>query len=164
MLVQYKIDSAGLPFEVTNAGVSGETSAALLQRLDWLMRGEFDVVVLETGANDGLRGIPVPSMRRNIEDAVVRIQRTHPKARVLLAQMEAPPNMGAAYTSQFHAVYPDVARQTGVVLMPFLLDGVAGRRELNQGDGIHPNTRGSRIVAANVWRALAPLLEGSGGR
>ena len=158
MLVQYRIDSAGLPFEVTNAGVSGETSAALLQRLDWLMRADFDVVVLETGANDGLRGIPVGAMRRNIAQVIGRIQQSHPNARIVLAQMEAPPNMGPQFTRDFHRVYPELADSLGVTLMPFLLDGVAGRSGLNQGDGIHPNIEGEHIVARNVWRTLEPML------
>ena len=157
-LIQLKIDSAGLPFEVTNAGVSGETSAGLLQRLDWLMRGDFDVVLVETGANDGLRGIPVASVERNIREIVRRIQQSHPRARVLLVQMEALPNLGPAYARDFHAMYPAIAKETGVALLPFLLAGVAGDRSLNQGDGVHPNQRGEHIVAANVWRTLGPLL------
>ena len=157
-LVQQKIDAASLPFEVTNAGVSGETTSGLEARLDWLLRGNFDVVVLESGANDGLRGIPVDGMRRNLVDIVSRIRREHPNARVVLVQMEAPPNMGRQYTLAFHDAFPSVARETGVALMPFLLDGVAGRPALNQGDGMHPNQRGEHIVADNVWRALEPTL------
>ena len=157
-LVQQKIDAASLPFEVTNAGVSGETTSSLEGRLDWLLRGNFDVVVLESGANDGLRGIPVDGMRRNLVEIISRIRREHPNARVVLAQMEAPPNMGRQYTVAFHDAFPNVAREAGVPLMPFLLDGVAGRPALNQGDGMHPNQRGEHIVADNVWRALEPLL------
>ena len=158
MLIQQKIDSAGLHFEVVNAGESGETSAALLQRLDWLLRGDFAVMVIETGANDGLRGISVPAMRQNVEAIVRRVQSARPSARVVLVQMEAPPNLGPQYTTAFHAVFPEVARATGVTLLPFLLDGVAGRRELNQNDGIHPNMKGERIVAGNVWKGLEPVL------
>lgn len=157
-LVQQKIDSAGLPFEVVNAGVSGETSAGLLRRLDWLLRGDFDVVVLETGANDGLRGTPVAEAARNIREAIQRIQQTHPHSRVVLVQMEAPPNLGASYTRAFHAMYPAIAKETGTTLMPFLLDRVAGVPSLNQGDGMHPNHVGEHIVADNVWRSLAPVL------
>lgn len=156
--IQRKIDSAGLGFTVVNAGVSGETSAGLLRRLDWLLGQEFDVVVLETGANDGLRGTPVEETRRNIQQIITRIRTTHPTARVLLVQMEAPPNLGRAYTTAFHAMYPELARANGIVLLPFLLDGVAGRPELNQADGIHPNDRGERIVTATVWRGLRPVL------
>jgi acyl-CoA thioesterase-1 len=159
MLIQRKIDSAGLPFEVTNAGVSGETSSGLLDRLDWILRGDFSVLVLETGANDGLRGIPVSTLRANLATALERIKRARPDARVLLVQMEALPNLGPKYASDFHAAYPAVAKETGVTLLPFLLDNVAGRRELNQGDGIHPNDRGEHIVAEQLWKSLRPALE-----
>jgi len=158
MLIQQKIDSAGLHFEVVNAGESGETSAALLQRLNWLLRGEFSAIVIETGANDGLRGISVAAMKQNVEEIVRRVQSARPTARILLVQMEAPPNLGTQYTTAFRNVFPDVARATGVTLLPFLLDGVAGRRELNQNDGIHPNMTGERIVAGNVWKGLEPVL------
>jgi acyl-CoA thioesterase I len=157
-LVQQRIDAASLPFEVTNAGVSGETTSGLEARLDWLLRGNFDVVVLESGANDGLRGIPVDGMRRNLVEIIARIRREHPNARVVLVQMEAPPNMGTQYTVAFHEAFPAVAKETGATLMPFLLDGVAGRPALNQGDGMHPNQRGEHMVADNVWRSLEPLL------
>lgn len=159
MLIQRKIDSAGLPFQVVNAGVSGETSSGLIDRLNWLLRGTFDVFIIETGANDGLRGIPPATLRTNLETALDRIKAKRPDATVLLIQMEALPNLGARYTSEFHAVYPAVAREKSVTLLPFLLDKVAGRRDLNQGDGIHPNYVGERIVAANVWRGLRPILE-----
>lgn len=158
MLIQRKIDSAGLPFEVTNAGVSGETSSGLLDRLDWLLRGKFDVVLLETGANDGLRGLPPAALRANVERTLDRIKAARPGARVVLIQMEALPNLGAKYAADFHAVYPTVAKEKGVTLIPFLLAGVAGDRALNQADGIHPNYRGERIVAANVWAGLKPVL------
>jgi acyl-CoA thioesterase I len=158
MLIQRKIDSAGLPFQVVNAGVSGETSSGLIDRLDWLLRGTFDVFVVETGANDGLRGIPTSTLRSNLETAVDRVRAKRPEATIVLIQMEALPNLGAKYTSAFHAVYPAVAREKGVTLLPFLLDGVAGQRGLNQGDGVHPNSVGERIVASNVWRGLEPVL------
>lgn len=159
MLLQRKIDSAGLPFEVVNAGVSGETSSGLLDRLDWLQRGTFQILVLETGANDGLRGIPPAALRANLEAAIDRLKKQRPDARVLLVQMEALPNLGPKYASEFHAVFPAVAKEKGVTLLPFLLDGVAGRKELNQSDGVHPNYVGERIVAANVWKALRPVLD-----
>ena len=164
-LIQQKIDSARLSYEVVNAGVSGETTSGLLRRLDWLLRGRFDVLVLETGANDGLRGIPVATVRENLRTILTRIRAAHPSAKVLLVQMEAPPNMGAQYTAAFHAMYPELARESGATLMPFLLTGVAGDPQLNQADGIHPTQRGERIVAENVWRSLVPvLLAGNGGR
>ena len=162
MLIQRKIDSAGLPFQVVNAGVSGETSSGLLDRLNWLLRGSFDVFVVETGANDGLRGIPTSTLRTNLEAAIDRVKAKRPGATIVLIQMEALPNLGQKYTADFHAVYPAVAREKGVTLLPFLLDGVAGKRGLNQGDGVHPNNTGERIVAANVWRGLEPILEARG--
>ena len=159
MLIQRKIDSAGLPFEVVNAGVSGETSSGLVDRLAWLLRARFSVLVVETGANDGLRGIPVSTLRSNLESALDRIKAKRPDATVALVQMEALPNLGAKYTSEFHSVYPSVASQKHVTLLPFLLSGVAGQRNLNQADGVHPNNAGERIVAENVWKALRPILD-----
>ena len=157
-LIQEKIEAAHLPFEVVNAGVSGETTAGLLRRLDWLLRGNFDVVVVESGANDGLRGTPVATVRQNLRAILSRIRSAHPDAKVLLVQMEAPPNLGPQYTTAFHDLYAEVARENGATLMPFLLQGVAGDRELNQADGIHPNQRGEHIVADNVWKSLEPVL------
>lgn len=164
MLIQRKIDSAGLPFEVTNAGVSGETSAGLIDRLDWLLRGNFRVLVLETGANDGLRGVPTASLRANLSTALDRIKAARPDAKIVVVQMEALPNLGPKYAAEFHSLYADVTKARGVTLIPFLLDSVAGRRELNQGDGVHPNNRGERIVADNVWRALRPVLDSVAGK
>lgn len=160
MLIQRKIDGAKLGFDVVNAGVSGETSSGLLDRLDWLLRAKFDVVVLETGANDGLRGIAAATLRTNLETALDRIKTTRPDARILLVQMEALPNLGPKYAADFHAVFPRVAKERGVTLLPFLLADVAGHRELNQGDGVHPNNAGERVVAENLWRGLTPVLEG----
>ena len=159
MLIQRKIDSAGLPFEVVNAGVSGETSSGLLDRLDWLLRGQFALMVLETGANDGLRGIAPSVVKSNLEGALARIKSKRPDARVVLVQMEALPNLGPKYAAEFHAVFPTVAKEQGVPLLPFLLRDVAGHRDLNQADGVHPNYRGERIVAANLWEALRPILD-----
>lgn len=159
MLIQRKIDSASLPFEVVNAGVSGETSSGFLDRLDWLLRGNFQVMVIETGANDGLRGIPPATVKSNLEAALDRIKTKRPDATVLLVQMEALPNLGPKYSSDFHSLYPAVAKARGLRLLPFLLQGVAGKRDLNQGDGMHPNYAGERIVAANVWKGLRPVLD-----
>lgn len=157
-LLQQKADSVGLHVEVVNAGLSGETSAGALRRIDWLMRGPADVVIIETGANDGLRGLNVDSTRANLRALIGKVKAARPAARILLAQMEAPPNLGAKYTTAFRAMYQDVARETGVSMMPFLLEGVAGVSSLNQPDGIHPNERGEQIVANNVWSALEPVL------
>ncbi|MGE5732862.1 MAG: arylesterase [Gemmatimonas sp.] len=158
MLVQRKIDSAGLPFDVVNAGVSGETSAGLLDRLDWLLRGQFDVMVIETGANDGLRGLPPAALRANLEKALDRIKAERPDVHVVLVQMEALPNLGPKYAAAFHAAYPTVAKEKGATLIPFLLADVAGHRELNQADGVHPNYVGERIVAGNVWKGFGTVL------
>lgn len=157
--IQRMIDSAGLAYSVVNAGVSGETSSGLVRRVDWLLRQPFDLVVIETGANDGLRGVPIETMQGNIHQIIERIGAARPNARIALIQMEALPNLGIGYTQRFRRVFPELAKQTGVVLIPFLLEDVAGRRELNQADGIHPNYEGERIVAANVWRGLRPLLQ-----
>jgi acyl-CoA thioesterase I len=157
-LLQQHIDSAGLPFTVDNAGLSGETSAGALRRVDWLLRVPIDVLVLETGANDALRGLDVDSTRAHIDSLVRTVARAQPGARICLVQMEAPPNLGPQYTKAFHAMYPAVARAEGITLLPFLLQGVAGRPALNQADGIHPNVKGAQIVAATMWRALEPVL------
>jgi acyl-CoA thioesterase-1 len=159
-LIQKKLDSAGLDFESINAGVSGETTAGLLQRLDWLLRGDFDVFVIESGANDGLRGVRVEAIEANLRQIIRRVKSENPDAVIALIQMEALPNYGRAYGSAFHDLYVRIAREESVTLLPFLLDHVAGRAELNQGDGIHPNIVGERIVADNVWKGLVPLLRG----
>jgi acyl-CoA thioesterase-1 len=157
-LLQRKADSIGLHVDIVNAGLSGETSAGALRRVDWLLRGPADVVVIETGANDGLRGLDVDSTRANLLAIVAKVKAARPRARILVAQMEAPPNLGVKYTAAFSAMYQGVAKEAGVGLMPFLLRGVAGVTSLNQQDGIHPNTRGEEIVANNVWEALEPVL------
>jgi len=157
-LLQRKADSLGLHVDIVNAGLSGETSAGALRRMDWLLRGPADVVVIETGANDGLRGLDVDSTRANLRAIVAKVKAARPAARILLAQMEAPPNLGAKYTAAFSAMYQDVAREEAIGIMPFLLRGVAGVAALNQPDGIHPNERGEQIVANNVWEALEPVL------
>lgn len=154
-LLQRMADSAGYDLEIVNAGVSGETSAAALRRADWIFRAPADVIVLETGANDGLRALDPEATRANVVAILSKARAAHPEARLLLVQMEAPPNLGAGYTSRFHSVFPAAAREGGATLAPFLLEGVAGVSELNQGDGIHPNVAGARRVAANLWPAVA---------
>ena len=154
------LDSAGHPTRIINAGLSGETSAGARTRIDWVLRQPADVIVLETGANDGLRGLSVNAARENIQAILDHIRARQPSARVLLVQMEAPPNLGDAYTRGFRAMYPELAKKNGVELVPFLLDGVAGVPALNQEDGIHPNRTGARIVARTIYAALVkhPLL------
>jgi acyl-CoA thioesterase I len=158
-LIQRKVDSAGLNYEVVNGGLSGETSAGLLGRLDWLLREPYAIIVVETGANDGLRGIPVDAMRNNIQRILEKVRAKSPDSRLVLVQMEAMPNLGKPYTEGFHEVFPELARRFAIPLLPFLLDKVAGVRALNQGDGMHPNEEGERIVADNVWKGLRPLLK-----
>ena len=162
-LIQRKVDSLGLNYRVVNAGVSGETSAGALQSIGWLMRGPADVVVIETGANDGLRGLSVESLRSNIQGIIDTVRSKHPGARLVLTGMEAPPNLGSRYTAEFRSVYPELARSNNASLVPFLLAGVAGVDSLNQSDGIHPNTRGARIVADNVWTVLRGVLANTPG-
>ena len=148
------LDSAGHPVRIVNAGVSGETSAGARSRIGWVLRQPADVIVIETGANDGLRGLSVDAARQNIEAILDSVHVRQPSARVLLVQMEAPPNLGATYTSRFHAMYPELASEKHVELVPFLLGGVAGIASLNQEDGIHPNRAGARIVARTVYDAI----------
>ncbi|HET7583444.1 MAG TPA: arylesterase [Gemmatimonadaceae bacterium] len=158
-LIQRRIDSLGLNYHVVNAGVSGETSADARRRIGWLLRGQrADIVVIETGANDGLRGLSVDTLRANVGAIIDSVRAVRPQAEILLVAMEAPPNLGSRYTAEFREVYPEVASEKGVVLVPFLLAGVAGIPSLNQQDGIHPNARGERIVAENVWRTLRDAL------
>ena len=157
--IQARIDSAGLPFEVVNAGVSGDTSAGGLARLDWLLRSPVDVLFLELGANDGLRGQDPSALQGNLLEIVRRVRETNPDAAIVVAGMEAPPNLGPDYTSRFRAVFPAVAQAADAALMPFLLDGVAGESSLNQPDGIHPTAEGHGRIASRVWEVLAPVLE-----
>jgi acyl-CoA thioesterase-1 len=155
-LIQARLAKEGYPFEVVNAGVSGDTSAGGLSRLDWSLSGDVRILVVELGANDGLRGLPVAALRSNIEDVITRAQ--DKGIAVLLVGMEAPPNYGATYTSEFREAFPALAKAHQVPLMPFYLDGVAGKPELNIADGIHPNPAGAVIVANNLWRTLEPML------
>jgi len=159
-LLQQKVDSAGLPYHVVNAGLSGETSAGALRRVSWLLRQPVAVFVLETGANDGLRGLDVDSTKAHIAAILDSVRHADPQAAICLVQMEAPPNLGPRYTRAFHDLYPAVAHAQGATLLPFLLRGVAGELGLNQGDGMHPNVTGERIVAATVWSGLEPVLRG----
>ncbi len=157
-LVEKKADSAGLPIRAVNAGLSGETTAGAVRRIDWVLRTLADVIVVEVGANDALRGLSPPAAKANLETLIAAIKRKQPRAKIVLVQMEAPPNFGNAYTRSFRSIYVDVARQQNLILIPFLLDGVAGISRLNQPDGIHPNVVGERIVAENIWRSLAPVI------
>src|SRR5687767_3358872 len=157
-LVEKKADSAGLPIRAVNAGLSGETSAGAVRRIDWVLRTPADIIVVETGANDALRGLPPAAAKANIEKIIAAIRQKQPGATIVLAQFFAPPNFGNAYTRSFGAIYADVAKRENVALIPFLLEGVAGVPRYNQPDGIHPNVAGEMIVADNVWRSLEPVI------
>jgi acyl-CoA thioesterase-1 len=156
-LIQDRLAAEGYSYEVINAGVSGDTTAGGLSRLDWSLDGDVEVLVIELGANDGLRGLPVPQMKRNL-DAII----TRAKARditVMLTGMEAPPNYGPLYTAEFRKAFRDLADDHDVIFVPFYLAGVAGTASLNQRDGIHPNAEGSRIIAGMIWQNLEPVLD-----
>jgi acyl-CoA thioesterase-1 len=157
-LIQKKIDAAGLPWRVVNAGLSGETSAGGLRRVDWILRQRVEVFVLELGGNDGLRGLAPETTRANLQAIIDRVREKSPATKIVLAGIAAPPNMGADFTRAFAAIFPELAKTNGVTLIPFLLEGVGGRPELNQADGIHPNVQGHAIVAETVWTVLKPLL------
>ena len=158
VMVAAKAAAEGMPIAAINAGLSGETSAGALRRIDWVLKNPVDVVVLETGGNDALRALDANALKANLTAIVARIRQAQPRAKILLAVMEAPPNFGARYTSTFREAYASVAKAEGLTLLPFLLDRVAGHPELNQEDGVHPNLAGERIVADNVWRALKPIV------
>ena len=157
-IVQKKIDSLGLPYQVVNAGVSGETSSGGKTRIDWILKQPVDIFVLELGANDGLRGIPLSATRKNLQDIVDKVKAKNPDTKLLFAGMQIPPNMGQTYTTEFRNIYTELAEKNKMTLIPFLLEGVGGEPELNQEDGIHPTPEGHRIVAANLWRELERLL------
>jgi len=157
-LLGNKIDSLQLDYEVINAGLSGETSAAGKARIDWLLKDPVDVFVLELGANDGLRGIPVSETRKNLQSIIDQVKAKYPDVKMVMVGMEVPPNMGKSYSSEFRAIFPELAQQNKMALVPFLLDKVGGVAELNQADGIHPTAAGHQILADNVWRVLKDIL------
>jgi acyl-CoA thioesterase I len=159
-LLQRRVDSAGLGFRIVNAGVSGETSAAGLRRIDWLLEQpqKVAVLVLELGANNALRGQDLGAAKRDLQQIIDRTRARFPEVRIVVAGMAAPPNLGARYTREFRELFVDLARANHAALIPFLLEGVAGDPELNQTDGIHPTAAGERIVADNVWKVLEPVL------
>ncbi len=158
-LIQQKLDSLGYNYRTVNAGLSGETTASGLSRLDWVLeRQPVDVFVLELGANDGLRGIDPSETQKNLVAIIDRVRAANPAVDIVLAGMLVPPNMGNAYTERFQKVFPAVAAAKDIMLIPFLLEGVAGDPELNQADGIHPTIEGQKIVTENVWTTLEPLV------
>lgn len=151
-------DSLGFAFEAVNAGLSGETSAGGLRRVDWVLQRPIDVFVLELGGNDALRGVDPDHTRQNLQGIIDRVRERQPETRILLTGMLAPPNMGADYTARFAQLFKDLARENSVAFMPFILEGVAGEPDLNLPDGIHPTATGHRIIARELWPYLKPLL------
>jgi acyl-CoA thioesterase I len=158
-LIQQKLDSLKLPYKVVNAGVSGETSSGGNARIDWILKQPLDIFVLELGANDGLRGIPLSETKKNLQAIIGKVKAKNPSATIIIAGMLMPPNMGEQYTTQFRAIYPDLAKENKAALIPFLLKGVGGESQYNQQDGIHPTAEGHKIVAENVWEILQRTLQ-----
>jgi len=157
-LIQAKIDAKGWNFKVSNAGQSGDTSAGGLNRLTWLLKNRLEVLVLELGGNDGLRGLPADTTKKNLQAIIDTTKMKYPGAKIIVAGMKVPPNMGADYAKQFNATFPELAKKNQAALIPFILEGVGGVRELNLPDGIHPTAKGHERVAANVWQVLEPVL------
>lgn len=157
-LVAEKIRVAGLPFSVEDAGLSGDTSAGGLRRIDWLLQRPVDILVLELGANDGLRGLELKSLRANLQAIIDKTKAKNPRVKIVVAGMQVPPNLGSEYARGFENLFAELAKENDAVLIPFLLEGVGGNRELNQRDLIHPSAAGHRIIAEVVWRTLEPLL------
>jgi acyl-CoA thioesterase-1 len=157
-LIQQKIDALSLPYRCVNAGLSGETTADGKNRVDWVLKQPVDVFVLELGGNDALRGLPVKASRENLQIIIGKVKARYPECKIVLAGMQAPPNLGPAYTNGFRKMYPELAQRNGTALVPFLLENVGGIASLNLEDGIHPNVEGQKIVAENVWKVLKPLL------
>lgn len=157
-IVQEKIDSLGLSYEVVDAGFSGETSAGGLRRIDWVLQQNIDIFVLELGGNDGLRGIDPQNTKENLQGIITKVEERFPDIPIILTGMEAPPNMGSDYTDRFRAIFQELAEENDVLFLPFILEGVAGEPDLNLEDGIHPTPEGHKIVAENVWEVLKPIL------
>lgn len=158
-LIQKKIDSLALPYQAISAGLSGETSAGGNERVEWVIKQSFDIFVLELGANDGLRGLDTDETYKNLASIIEKVKATNPNCRIVLAGMMVPPSMGSTYARKFHAIFPTLAKEYRLSLIPFLLEGVGGEVELNQKDGIHPTSAGQKVLAENVWKILEPLLK-----
>lgn len=158
-LIQEKINAQGWKFRAINAGLSGETTAGGLRRIDWVLQRPVDVLVLELGANDGLRGLPTEEAKRNLQAILDKVRQKYPRAKLVIAGMQVPTNMGTDYMARFRAIFPELAKVNNAALIPFLLDRVGGMPELNLPDGIHPTPAGHKLVAENVWRVLEPVLQ-----
>jgi len=157
-LIQQKIDEMGASYKIVNAGNSGETSAGGLGRIDWILQQPVDIFVLELGANDGLRGLKAEMAYKNLSDIASKVKTKYPNSKLVIAGMEAPPNLGKEYTSEFRSIFPKLANKYDAKLIPFLLDKVAGVESLNQADRIHPTKEGHAILADNVWKILKEIL------
>ena len=161
-LLQRKIDSQKLPFKVINAGVSGDTTAGGLRRIDWMLKRKIDVLLLELGGNDGLRGIDTKTTQANLQAIIDKAKAKYPTIRIVIAGMQMPPNMGKEYTERFQNIFPEIAKANKAALIPFLLEGIGADPRYNQPDLIHPTPEGHKIVAATVWKTLGPILTGDG--
>ena len=157
-LIQQRLDSLAIPFRTVNSGISGETTAGGLNRIDWVLQQNISVFVLELGANDGLRGIPLNETKNNLQKIISTVKNKNPKTKIILAGMQIPPNMGPEYTTAFRTIFPQLAKENNLPLIPFLLENVAGIPELNLEDGIHPTAEGHQLVMENVWEVLKGVL------
>lgn len=158
-LIQQKIDSLNWSFEAVNAGLSGETSAGGLRRVDWMLRQPVSVFVLELGGNDGLRGIDLDATKKNLQEIIEKVEAKYPEAKIVVTGMQVPPNLGPEYTKKFKSIYPELAKKNDATLIPFLLKDVGGNDNLNQADGIHPTAKGHQVIAETVWDTLKPILQ-----
>lgn len=157
-IIEKRLNQKGKAIKVVNAGLSGETSAGGLNRLEWVLKQPVDIFVLELGANDGLRGLPLEQTQKNLQAIIDKVSTKYPKVKIVIAGMLVPPNMGPDYTASFRKIFPEIAKKNKATLIPFLLQGVAGDEKLNIADGIHPNVEGHKIVAENVLKVIEPLL------
>ncbi len=157
-LIEKELSKGSVKVKAINAGLSGETSAGGLSRIDWVLKQPLDIFVLELGANDGLRGLPIDQTRKNLQGIIDKVKQKYPNAKIVMTGMMVPPNMGPKYSSEFKIIYPELAKQNNATLMPFLLEGVAGDEKLNQADGIHPTAAGHQIIARNLGNLLLKLL------
>ncbi|WP_231961816.1 arylesterase [Algibacter lectus] len=158
-IIQNKIDALGLEYSIVNSGVSGETTSGGKNRIDWVLNEEPSIFILELGANDGLRGVPLDQSKANLQTIIDAVKTKYPETIIVLAGMQIPPNMGQDYTTAFKNMFPDLAKENNLHLVPFLLEDVGGIPDLNQSDGIHPTKAGHKILAKNVWEVLQPILK-----
>lgn len=158
-LIQNKIDSLGMRYEVINGGLSGETSAGGLRRIDWVLQRKIDIMVLELGGNDGLRGIDLTDTKNNLQQIIDKVKAKYPDAYIILAGMQVPPNLGQDYTSEFQNIYPELAEENNLPLIPMILDKIGGSDELMQSDGLHPTPAGHQVIAEIIWETLGPIIK-----